>query len=114
MTVDYETINNSLLPEEEVAKMKEGIMWMGKAMEAYQQANPDAYELVSEHPLLDFRYMFYGIRQTSFKLQFWSLQPGGFHGNRGSSVIKLVAITLPFTCVVTIAKPFETRFRLRS
>ncbi|RWR76480.1 major allergen Pru ar 1-like protein [Cinnamomum micranthum f. kanehirae] len=43
MTVEYDTINDSLLPEEEVAKMKEGIMWMGKAMEAYLQANPDAY-----------------------------------------------------------------------
>ncbi|RWR76477.1 pathogenesis-related protein 1-like protein [Cinnamomum micranthum f. kanehirae] len=43
MTVEYDTINDSLLPEEEVTKMMEGIMWMGKAMEAYLQANPDAY-----------------------------------------------------------------------
>lgn len=43
MTLDYDTINDSLLPEEKVAKMKEGIMGMGKAMEAYLQANPDAY-----------------------------------------------------------------------
>ncbi|RWR76481.1 pathogenesis-related protein 1-like protein [Cinnamomum micranthum f. kanehirae] len=42
MTVDYDTINNNFLPEEEVAKMKEGIMGMGKAMEAYIQANLDA------------------------------------------------------------------------
>ncbi|RWR76478.1 pathogenesis-related protein 1-like protein [Cinnamomum micranthum f. kanehirae] len=43
MTVEYDTIKDSLLPEEEVAMRKEGIKWIGEALEAYLQANPDAY-----------------------------------------------------------------------
>lgn len=41
--VDYDTIDDRLLPEEEVTKLKEGVMSMVKAVEAYLQANPDAY-----------------------------------------------------------------------
>lgn len=43
MFVDYDTIDDRLLPEEEVTKLKEGVMSMVKAVEAYLQANPDAY-----------------------------------------------------------------------
>ncbi|XP_064979284.1 phytohormone-binding protein-like [Musa acuminata AAA Group] len=41
--VEYDTIDDKGLPEEEVNKIKEGSVWVAKAVEGYLTTNPAAY-----------------------------------------------------------------------